>query len=227
METKSRGLHDYVEDHAARESIYRNIQFNLGDIVTSMIKCANGETILVTHDTNLPRPYSLGFRVQGTNGLWRGEGGGDWKDPAQEIYVEGQSKPHVWDPSEPWLKKYDHQLWREKGTQAEGAGHGGMDFIMLNNFFDVVRGKKEVPLDAYDAAAWSAVSALSEMSVARGGASVDFLTSPEDNGSKKTTFCHGQSIPDQRGKGIDQQSFLKMGVKAPIFLYFFISFPPY
>ncbi len=139
-----------------------------------MIKCANGETILVTHDTNLPRPYSLGFRVQGTNGLWRGEGGGDWKDPAQEIYVEGQSKPHVWDPSEPWLKKYDHQLWREKGTQAEGAGHGGMDFIMLNNFFDVVRGKKEVPLDAYDAAAWSAVSALSEMSVARGGASVDF-----------------------------------------------------
>ena len=55
-----------------------------------MIKCANGETILVTHDTNLPRPYSLGFGVQGTNGLWRGEGGGDWKDPAQEIYVEGK-----------------------------------------------------------------------------------------------------------------------------------------
>ena len=174
MATKSRGLHDYVNDHAAKDSVYRNIQFNLGDIVTSMIKCANGETILVTHDTNLPRPYSLGFRVQGTNGIWRGEGGGDWNDPAQEIYVEGQSKPHVWDPSEPWLKKYDHQYWREKGAQAEGAGHGGMDFIMLSNFFDVVRNKKEVPLDAYDAAAWSAVSALSEMSVARGGASVDF-----------------------------------------------------
>jgi len=56
MATKSRGLHDFVMDHAAKESIYRNIQFNLGDIVTSMIKCANGETILVTHDTNLPRP---------------------------------------------------------------------------------------------------------------------------------------------------------------------------
>jgi len=174
MATKSRGLHDYVNEHAAKESVYRNIQFNLGDIVTSMIKCANGETILVTHDTNLPRPYSLGFRVQGTHGIWRGEGGGEWDDPAQEIYVEGQSKPHTWDPSAAWLKKYDHQYWREKGAQAEGAGHGGMDFIMLNNFFDVVRNKKEVPLDAYDAAAWSAVSALSEMSVARGGASVDF-----------------------------------------------------
>ena len=73
-----------------------------------------------------------------------------------------------------WLQKYDHQLWREKGAQAEGAGHGGMDFIMLNSIFDAVRNKKPVPLDAYDAAAWSAVSALSEMSVARGGASVDF-----------------------------------------------------
>jgi hypothetical protein len=49
-----------------------------------------------------------------------------------------------------------------------------MDFIMLNDFFDAVRNKKPVPLDAYDAAAWSAVSALSEMSVARGGALVDF-----------------------------------------------------
>lgn len=174
MATKSRGLHDFVNDHVAKDSIYRDIQFNLGDIVTSMIKCANGETIIVTHDTNLPRPYSLGFRVQGTNGLWRGEGSGGWTDPAQAIYVEGQSKPHVWDPAESWLKKYDHQYWREKGEQATGAGHGGMDFIMLNDFFDAVRGKKQVPLDAYDAAAWSAVSALSEMSVARGGTSVDF-----------------------------------------------------
>lgn len=174
MATKSRGLHDFVNDHAAKESIYRNIQFNLGDIVTSMIKCANGETIIVTHDTNLPRPYSLGFRVQGTNGIWRGEGGGDWKDPGQAIYVEGQSKPHVWDTAEGWLNKYDHQLWREHGPQALGAGHGGMDYIMMVDFLDAVRGKKPVPLDAYDAAAWSAVSALSEMSVARGGTAVDF-----------------------------------------------------
>jgi hypothetical protein len=49
-----------------------------------------------------------------------------------------------------------------------------MDFIMLYDFYDAVRGKKEVPLDAYDAAAWSSISALSEMSVARGGSLVDF-----------------------------------------------------
>ncbi len=167
MASKSRGLHQFIIDNGGNEHPYAKINFNLGDIVTSMIKCANGETIIVTHDTNLPRPYSLGFRVEGTNGLWYNDG--------NTIYVEGKTKnPHEWDKSEEWVSRYDHLYWRERGAEAEGGGHGGMDYIMLYDFFDAVRNRKPVPLDAYDAAAWSAVSALSEMSVARGGALVDF-----------------------------------------------------
>jgi predicted dehydrogenase len=167
MATKSRGLHKFIVDNGGANHPYADVQFNLGDIVTSMIKCANGETIIVTHDTNLPRPYSLGFRVEGTSGLWYDDG--------NTLYVEGKSKvPHEWDDSTEWIRKYDHKYWRERGTEAEGGGHGGMDFIMLYDFYDAVRGKREVPLDAYDAAAWSSISALSEMSVARGGSLVDF-----------------------------------------------------
>jgi hypothetical protein len=167
MATKSRGLHKFIMDNGGAEHSYNNIEFNLGDIVTTMIKCANGETIIVTHDTSLPRPYSLGFRVEGTNGLWYNDG--------DTIYVEGKSKvPHEWDPSAEWIKRYDHEYWRKRGVEAEGGGHGGMDFIMLYDFFDAVKNNTQVPLDAYDAAAWSAVSALSEMSVARGGSLVDF-----------------------------------------------------
>ena len=167
MATKSRGLHKFVVDNGGATHPYANINFNLGDIVTSMIKCANGETVIVTHDTNLPRPYSLGFRVEGTNGLWYNDG--------NTIFVEGKSKkPDEWDDSADWMKKFDHLYWRERGQEAEGGGHGGMDFIMLYDFYDAVRGRKDVPLDAYDAASWSAISALSEMSVARGGSLVDF-----------------------------------------------------
>ena len=93
-----------------------------------------------------------------------------------------------------WLAKYDHQYWRNKGGQALGAGHGGMDYIMLNDFFDAVRNKKPVPLDAYDAAAWSSVSALSEMSVARGGTLIDF---PD--------FTRGQWIKRMPGFARDTQ----------------------
>lgn len=167
MATKSRGLHDFIRKNGGKDHPYNAVNFNLGDIVTSMIKCANGETVIVTHDTNLPRPYSLGFRVEGTNGLWYNDG--------DTIYIEGKSKnPDEWDNSDEWTAKYDHQYWRDRGREAEGGGHGGMDFIMLWDYFDAVRNRKEVPLDAYDAAAMSAISALSEMSVARGGALVDF-----------------------------------------------------
>lgn len=166
MATQSRGLHKFVVDKGGANHAYAKINFNLGDIVTSMIKCANGQTVIVTHDTNSPRPYSLGFRIQGTEGLWMNDG--------NSVYVEGQSKPHRWDPSDDWFKKYDHKLWSTLEAKAKEAGHGGMDFIMMYDFIDAIRNKKPAPMDCYDAAAWSAVSGLSEMSIARGGALVDF-----------------------------------------------------
>jgi predicted dehydrogenase len=189
MATKSRGLHKFVVDNGGAGHPYANIDFNLGDIVTSMIKCANGETIIVTHDTNVPRPYSLGFRVEGTKGLWYNDG--------DTLYVEGKSKsPDEWDDSTEWISRYDHRFWRERGAEAEGAGHGGMDFIMLYDFYDAVRNKKPVPLDAYDAAAWSAVSALSEMSVARGGSLVDFPDFTRGKWIKRhPSFAPDESFP--------------------------------
>lgn len=166
MATQSRGLHKFIVDNGGANHPYKDIVFNCGDIVTTMIKCANGETIIVTHDTNSPRPYSLGFRVQGTNGLWMNDG--------DTIYVEGQSKPHRWDNSKEWIAKYNHSMWRELEEKAKEAGHGGMDYIMMYDFMQAVKNNTPVPLDAYDAAAWSAISALSESSIAQGGAVVDF-----------------------------------------------------
>ena len=40
----------------------------LGDINLTLIKTANGRTIYLVHDTNLPRPYSRIHMLQGTHG---------------------------------------------------------------------------------------------------------------------------------------------------------------
>lgn len=166
MATQSRGLHKFIVDNGGENHPLAKVRFNLGDIVTSMIKCANGQTIIVTHDTNSPRPYSLGFRIQGTEGLWMNEG--------DHVYIQGKSKPHTWDNSEEWFKQYDHKLWAEQGSSATGAGHGGMDYLMMFDFIQAIRNNQPAPMDCYAAASWSAISALSEMSIARGGALVDF-----------------------------------------------------
>jgi predicted dehydrogenase len=164
--TKSRGLHNYIVEVGGEGHPNTKVKFKLGDIVTTTIETALGETIIVTHDTNLPRPYSLGFRVQGTNGLWEVDG--------NRIYIEGQSKPHQWDEATDWLKKYDHPLWQKYGEYAAGSGHGGMDFFVLNAFVESAKQNIAPPLDAYDAAAWSAITPLSELSIENNGAPQDF-----------------------------------------------------
>ncbi|MDP2060549.1 MAG: Gfo/Idh/MocA family oxidoreductase [Flavobacteriaceae bacterium] len=164
--TKSRGLHNYIVEVGGENHPNAKVKFKLGDIVTTTIETALGETIIVTHDTNLPRPYSLGFRVQGTNGLWEVDG--------NRIYIEGQSKPHQWDEETDWLKKYDHPLWQKYGEYAADSGHGGMDFFVLNAFVESAKQNIVPPLDAYDAAAWSAITPLSELSIENNGAPQDF-----------------------------------------------------
>ena len=74
MATKSRGLHKYVVDHGGKDHPNAKVNFKLGDIVTTMIQCYNGENIVLIHDTNSPRPYSLAFRAQGTEGIWMNDG---------------------------------------------------------------------------------------------------------------------------------------------------------
>ena len=164
--TKGIGLHNHIVKQAGADHPNAKVKFKQGDVITSTIETANGETIIVTHDCNLPRPYSLGFRVQGANGLWEVDG--------NRIYIEGKSEPHRWDVADDWLKKYDHPLWKKYGEYAEGSGHGGMDFFVLNSFVESAKLNIAPPLDAYDAAAWSAITPLSEVSIENNGAPQNF-----------------------------------------------------
>jgi predicted dehydrogenase len=165
--SKARGLSEYVKKVGGENHPNAKVNFKLGDVVTTMIRCANEETILLQHDTNLPRPYSLGFRVQGTQGIWM--------DVNKSMYIEGKSKsPHRWDEAQAWLDQYDHPLWKKYGSDAAGAGHGGMDWFVLNAFVESAKKKVQPPQDVYDAVTWSVITPLSETSIRMGGESVDF-----------------------------------------------------
>ncbi|NHF58485.1 Gfo/Idh/MocA family oxidoreductase [Flavobacteriaceae bacterium TP-CH-4] len=164
--SKAIGLHNYIVKIGGEDHPNAKVKFKQGDVITSTLETANGETIIITHDCNLPRPYSLGFRVQGANGLWENDG--------DRIYIEGKSKPHKWDPDKEWLSQYDHPLWKKFGEYALDAGHGGMDFFVINSFVESAKANVAPPMDAYDAAAWSAVTPLSEASIENNGAPQDF-----------------------------------------------------
>lgn len=165
--TKSRGLHNYIVKNGGENHPNAKVRFKLGDIVTTHISCANGETVLLQHDTNLPRPYSLGFRVQGTEGLWM--------DVNNGMYIEGKAaKPHQWDDAKSWLEKYDHPLWARWSKESAGAGHGGMDFFVIHALIESIKRKTATPIDVYDSAVWSAITPLSESSIELGNQTVEF-----------------------------------------------------
>jgi len=166
--TKARGLHDYIVKHPKGGPEHPNAKlgFKLGDVVTTTLRCENGETILLQHDTSLPRPYSLGFRVQGTEGLWM--------DLNQSIHVEGRSEAHKWENAQQYYDQYDHPLWRKYADQAAGAGHGGMDWFVIHAFVEALKAGEPMPIDIYDAVAWSAITPLSEQSIAEGYRTLEF-----------------------------------------------------
>jgi hypothetical protein len=59
-------------------------------------------------------------------------------------------------------------------SRAEGAGHGGMDFFVIHAFIEALKARAPMPIDIYDAVTWSAITPLSEQSIAQGFQTLDF-----------------------------------------------------
>ena len=164
MATKAVGQHRWMQEHRP-DSPLAEAKFNEGDVVTTMIKCANGETIMLTHDCTLPRPYSRGGYLQGNRGVWEEDG--------RLICLEGITKPdkwgsHVFESDKEAMDKFQHPLWKEYEEYGLRGGHGGMDFLCLRAFIESLQKGVAFPIDVYDAAAWMAITCLSEQSIAMG-----------------------------------------------------------
>lgn len=168
--TKSRGLNRYIKNHPKGGASHPNarISYKQGDIVTTQIQTANGETIILTLDTSSPRPYNLGFRVQGTEGIWQEFSEGEFKTGM--VHIDSVSKKHHWDDPEIFLQSNDHPLWKRYEKDAANSGHGGMDFFIDNAFIECIKRGVDFPLDVYDLATWYAITPLSEKSITEGGA---------------------------------------------------------
>jgi predicted dehydrogenase len=166
MSGPSRGLQNWAADHYSADSPKRHEAYVLGDVNTSLIKTANGKTIMVQHCTNLPRPYSRIHIVQGTKGLFEGY--------PNRAYIEGRGKADQWVDASALLAEFEHPLWKEIAAAAQGAGHGGMDFIEDYRLIKCLREGTPTDQTVYDAAALSAVVHLSCQSVAKRGQPMEF-----------------------------------------------------
>ncbi len=155
LSLKLEAIRRHGPDHPLAKTDYA-----LGDVVNTLIKTYKGQTILLTHNTNSPRPYSRRILIQGTKGLAR-------KYPEEKIYIEGTSPADRWEDLSAYAEQYRHPLLTSLREKAKGAGHGGMDFIEDYRLIQCLREGLPTDSDVYEGAAISAVVALSEKSIAR------------------------------------------------------------
>jgi hypothetical protein len=170
ISSPSKAREIYAKSHFPEGHLRRQHKFVCGDINTTIAKTVMGKTMMIQWDEQLPRPYTRHNLIQGTRGVWGGF--------PNRIVVEGES-PSIerWqqgDGLSSWFEKYDHPLWKRMGEEAKRmGGHGGMDFIMLWRIIYCLRNGLPLDQDVYDAAVWSVIGPLSEISVANRGKSVD------------------------------------------------------
>ncbi len=160
MSTRQEGMSLYAKEKFGEDSPEAMQKYELGDMNTTLIRTHNGKTIMVQHDTTSPRPYSRIHLVSGTRGM-------ALKWPERKIALEPDA--HSWLDNEKFdalVNEYEHPLARKVGEKArEVGGHGGMDFIMDWRLIQCLREGLPLDQDVYDAAAWSSIVELSEISV--------------------------------------------------------------
>jgi len=168
MGTQSLGLNLYAKKQFGPDSPEARRRYAQSDIVTTLIQTAMGQTVMIKHDTLSPRPYSRGILLQGTAGIIR-------KYPEEKIHLEGRTVGDEWEPLEAYQEEFEHPLWKQTMEDLKDVGgHGNMDYLVDYRLIQCLRSGVELDIDVYDAVTWSAISALSEQSIARGSQSVDF-----------------------------------------------------
>ena len=172
--SKSAGLAEYVREKKADDKELLNKTFMQGDIVTTVLKTIHGETIVLTLDTTLPRYYSRSFTVRGTKGMYEEVTDSVFLDRKEDIDREFEWRKVANGNATEYEEEFDHPIWKDYLSLGVQGSHDGMDWLEFKTLFDCLKNNKPMPIDVYDAATWMAVTALSEESIAKGSAPVEF-----------------------------------------------------
>ena len=150
----SKGINAYFKREFGENHPNGKIKWKQGDIVTSLLKTKSGKTLVINYDMQLPRPYSNRWMLQGTKGVYYEE--------KSAISLVTSPKYHEWEPWKPYEEKNNHKWW---DADYSSQGHGGTDYVMMNQFVDAVKKKGPTPLDVYDSAVMTAIVELSGISI--------------------------------------------------------------
>ena len=183
MGRKKFAKENFSENHKWNELNYQN-----GDLNTSIIKTHLGRTIMVQWDETSPRPYTRLNLIQGTKGILAG---GPTRAAFDDGFENFTKDSHKWikdDGIKRLYERYDHPLYKRLNEKTKDSGHGGMDGIMMYRIVECLQ--KGLPLDqnVYEGCAWSSLIELTASSVNNNGEPQIFPDFTRGNWTNTNTF---------------------------------------
>lgn len=162
VSSKQAGITEFAKTQFGEDSLEAKTEYRLADMNTSVFRTHNGRTIIIQHAVQTPRPYSRINLISGTKGTLTGYPLRVALLPKYEKWLEGEEFQEL-------KRKYTHPLIEKAGELAKKVGgHGGMDFMMDLRWSYCLMNGLPMDADVYDAATWSCLTELSEISVNNG-----------------------------------------------------------
>ncbi len=199
--SSAKGLHQYAVATKGKAHPLAKATFAQGDIVTTVLTCAGGQTVCITLGTSLPRAYSRRFEVHGTKGMYMEDNDSIFLDSNKHHHLHDMDWKPMWGNAKKYAIKYNHPL-RKNSDQMDDM-HGGMDTVMFSAFIEAVRKGLHPPIDVYDAATYMCITALSRDSIALGGAPVAFPDFTSGKWHMRTDIVENEYTLDEIGVGTE------------------------
>lgn len=184
MSSKGRALKLHAEESFGKDHALAQRTYHQGDANITLLRSVNGVTFSLYFGGQSPQPWSPEHKVQGTLGSCIGEmfDYGPQSDSWIQVKLFEKKKQQDtrgrWGSYWDYAQEYDHPLWKTLGEEANKQRakdwSGAYDYLMLYQLVNALCHGQTPPMDVYDAAAWSAISELTERSVAQRSAVQDF-----------------------------------------------------
>ena len=144
----------------------KDMKVTCGDMNTTLLKTAKGRTVMMQFDVHTGRPYDRINKLCGTKAVHNGY--------PSRLYIDKEELAY-W--GHQWLNQKEYQAYRNKYThpmitqlrskmELFKEGHGGMDFVMIYRLISCLNKGLTLDMNVYDGVIWSAITPLSEISVA-------------------------------------------------------------
>ena len=163
------GRKKFGEENFPSNHKWNKLNYQNGDINTSIIKTYLGRTIMVQWDETSPRPYTRLNLIQGTKGILAGGPTRAAFDNGFEDYSNDAEKWITGKGIEQLYEKFDHPLYKRLNSKTKYSGHGGMDGIMMYRIVECLQNGLPLDQNVYEGSAWSSLIELTSKSVNKDG----------------------------------------------------------